>query len=120
MPDRPPSTPADQPAVGGITRSARAGVAWSTLSFIAAKLVTLLSTLVLARLLAPAQFGLVAAVLVFLALMELGSDLGMKATVIYEQEGGITERTQTAFMLNLIIAGSLVVVGIVLAPVVAG
>jgi PST family polysaccharide transporter len=116
-----PSGPSgsDRAAAGAIGSAVRAGVAWSTLSFIAAKLVTLVSTLVLTRLLVPSQFGPVAAIVVFLALIELGSDLGMKATVIYEQEGGITERTQTAFTLNLIIAGGLTVAGLLVAPLVA-
>src|SRR5260370_30474043 len=111
MPDPAPSRGADGRALGAIGRSARAGVAWSTFTFIASKLVTLLSTLVLARLLVPAQFGVVAAVLVFLALIELGSDLGMKATVIYEQEGLVTDPTQTAFTMHLIVAGGLSLAG---------
>jgi len=119
MPEPPPAGDANAPAPGAIGRATRSGLAWSTLSFIAAKLTTLVSTLVLARLLVPAQFGVVAAIIVFLALIELGSDLGMKATVIYEQEGGITERTQTAFTLNLMIAGGLAVAGFLLAPVIA-
>jgi PST family polysaccharide transporter len=119
MPEPSGPSGSDRPPAGAIGGAVRAGLAWSTLSFIAAKLVTLLSTLVLTRLLVPSQFGLVAVIVVFLALIELGSDLGMKATVIYEQEGGITERTQTAFTLNLIIAGGLAVAGILLAPVVA-
>jgi lipopolysaccharide exporter len=101
-------------------RSARRGVAWSTVAFVGARSVTFLSTLVLARLLVPSQFGVVAAVLVYLSFIELASDLGMKWTVVYEQEHGITERVQSAFTLNLILAASLSAVGVLLAPLVAG
>lgn len=101
-------------------RSARRGVVWSTIAFAGGRGVTFLSTLVLARLLVPSEFGVVAAVLVYLSFIELASDLGMKWTVIYEQEHGITERVQSAFTLNLLLAASLSAVGVLLAPVVAG
>ena len=75
--------------------------------------------MVLARLLAPSEFGLVAAVVVFLSFIELGSDLGMKATVVYEQEEGVTARVQSAFTVNLIIAVVLTGVAVLCAPLVA-
>ena len=85
-------------------------------AFVATRGLSFLSVLVLARLLAPNQFGLVAAVLVVLGLLELGSDLGMKASVIYEQERGITERVQTAFSLGMMISIGLTGLGLLVAP----
>ena len=99
--------------------SLRKGIAWSTITFVIAKAVTFASMLVLARLLAPSEFGAVAAVTVFLAFVELASDLGMKATVQYEQEHGFTDRIQTAFTLNIALVVVLTGVGILLAPLVA-
>lgn len=98
---------------------ARAGIAWSTAAFAGGKAFTFISTLVLARLLAPSEFGVVAAILVFLVFIELVSDLGMKATLVYEQERELSARVQTAFTINLVFAGALTGVAVLLAPVVA-
>lgn len=100
-------------------RSVRGGIVWSTATFVAAKSVTFVSMLVLARLLVPAEFGVVAAVATYLAFVELGSDLGMKATVVYEQESGFSDRVQTAFTLNLVLVTIFTGIGVLLAPQVA-
>lgn len=97
----------------------RSGVVWSTLTYAAGRGLTVLTTIVLARLLAPSQFGLVAAVLAFLSVIELASDLGMNATVVYEQQKGRTDRLDVAFTLNLIFALVLAGLGVALAPAVA-
>lgn len=95
------------------------GFLWSTAGFLGSKLLTFGSTIVLARLIAPADFGVVAAVLAFIGLIELISDLGLGAAVIYEQEEGVTERTQTAFTLNILVSVVLAVVAVALAPLAA-
>ncbi|MEA2426542.1 MAG: hypothetical protein QOF37_170 [Thermoleophilaceae bacterium] len=100
-------------------QSLRGGIFWSLLTFVAAKSITFLSTLVLARLLGPSEFGVMAAVLAYVALLELIGDLGMNATVVYESEKGITPRVETAFTLNLIVAAVLTVAGVLLAPFIA-
>jgi lipopolysaccharide exporter len=76
-------------------------------------------TLVLARLLTPTDFGVVAAGMVLLAFLEMGLDLGVAAALVYEQEEGITARVQTAFTLNTIMAAALTAVGVAAAPLVA-
>lgn len=98
----------------------RRAIAWSSLAYAGGRFATLLSTLVLARLLTPDAFGVVAAVLVFLAFVELASDFGMSATVVYEQEHGITPRVQNAWTLNAALALTLCVLGVLTAPLVAG
>lgn len=104
---------------GDWTGKTRAGLFWSGSTFVLSKSLTFVSTLVLARLLVPAEFGVVAAVIVYLSFIELASDLGMKATVVYEQEEGVTERVQTAFTVNLAIAVVLTTFAVVLAPTAA-
>jgi len=99
--------------------SLRAGVFWSMLSFVGTKALTFVATLILARLLAPNEFGILAAVLAFITLLEVISDLGMKATVIYQSEEGVTSRVQTAFTLNLIFTGLLTILAVALAPLIA-
>ena len=97
----------------------RAGILWSGTAFVAGKGLTFLATLVLARLLTPTEFGVVAAILVYLTIIELVSDLGMQATVVYEQEEGVSERVQTAFTINLALVVLLTGVAVLLAPVAA-
>jgi PST family polysaccharide transporter len=91
------------------------GAVWSNLSFIATRALSTLWLLVLARLLVPSEFGVFAIVTLYLGLSELISDMGMNATVVYEQEAGYTERLQTAFTLNILVAVFLTVVGLALA-----
>ncbi|HEX7244257.1 MAG TPA: lipopolysaccharide biosynthesis protein [Solirubrobacterales bacterium] len=100
-------------------QSTRHGLLWAGVSLLGNKAVNFVSVMVLARLLTPDEFGVVAAVVIFLSFIELGSDLGMKATVVYEQEQGVTERVQSAFTVNLIIAAGLTVLGVLCAPLVA-
>jgi PST family polysaccharide transporter len=99
--------------------STRGGILWSTLAFIGSRGVTVVTTIILARLLAPDQFGLLAAVIVYLTLVELAGGMGMNATVIYEQQSGVTKRVHVAFTLNLIVAVLLTGLGVLLAPLVA-
>ena len=104
----------------GLGRDGTAGIVWSGAGYGMSKALSLVSILVLARLLTPDQFGVVAAVAAYIALIELGSDLGMKPAVVYEQESGISERIQTAFTVNLVTAVTLSAIGVLAAPVVAG
>jgi lipopolysaccharide exporter len=100
--------------------STRRGLFWSAASLLGNRAVNFLSLLALAWLLTPGEFGVAAAVFVFLSFIELGSDLGMKATVVYEQEEGVTARVQSAFTLNLLIAIALCGLAVLAAPLVAG
>ena len=86
---------------GGLQKRAVKGLVWSTVAFGGNKLLVFVATLVLARLLTPRDFGVVAAGLVFVQYLEIVLDLGVGAALIYEQEEGITPRVQTAFTLNL-------------------
>jgi PST family polysaccharide transporter len=101
-------------------QATRSGLVWTSGAYLLVKSSTLLTTLVLARLLAPAEFGVVAAILVFLTFVELGSAIGLKATVVFEQEDGVTRRVQTAFTLNLVIGVLLTALAMLVAPAIAG
>jgi PST family polysaccharide transporter len=97
----------------------RGGILWSTLTYASSRVVTMVTTIILARLLVPEEFGVVAAVVVYLGLIELTSDLGMNATVVYEQQAGVTKRVDVAFTLNLIVAVILCGIAVAAAPAVA-
>jgi PST family polysaccharide transporter len=103
----------------GMARSAVRSLLWGALSFGSSRLIVFLVTLALARLLAPADFGVVAAGLTLIQLLEIALDLGLGASVVYEQEEGITHRVRTAFTLNLVIAVLLAGVAIAAAPLIA-
>ena len=112
---------AEKPAAWseGITARAKTGAVWSVLELLTTRLMGLVSLLVLARLLGPDDFGVVAAIVVLLSFIELAGDAGMKASVVYEQESTITTRVQTAFTVSLIASSTLTVVGVALAPLLA-
>ncbi|MEJ7783953.1 MAG: oligosaccharide flippase family protein [Solirubrobacteraceae bacterium] len=110
----------DGPAAPGWGAGVKRGIAWSALTFGMSKALSLLSLLVLARLLVPAEFGVVAAVVAYMAIIEVVSDLGMKASVVYEQERGVTSRVQTAWTANAAAAALLAAVGVLAAPWLAG
>jgi PST family polysaccharide transporter len=100
-------------------RATRSGLVWSSGAFVLAKCSTLLTTLVLARLLSPDEFGVVAAIIIFLAFVELGSSISLRSTVVFEQERGITARVQTAFTANLLFGVVLTAIAVALAPLIA-
>jgi lipopolysaccharide exporter len=103
----------------GWGRATWQAILWSTASFLGGRALTFVSIVILARLLTPSEFGVVAAVAIFLAMLDVISDVGMKATVVYEQEGGITERVHTAFTVNVAFATILTAGGVLLAPFIA-
>ncbi|WP_210494703.1 oligosaccharide flippase family protein [Patulibacter sp. SYSU D01012] len=98
----------------------RRGLLFTMLTVVASRAMVFVALLVLARLLVPEEFGTVAAVTTFLAFIQLGSDLGMQATVVYEQEEGTSARVHTAFTMNLALAAVVTLVGLAIAPLVAG
>jgi PST family polysaccharide transporter len=101
------------------TRSAGSSFLWSAASFGSSKLLVFVTTLVMARLLVPEDFGVVAVGLAIVSFLEVALDLGVGSALVYEQERGITRRVQTAFTLNVAIASACTAVGLLTAPLVA-
>ncbi|WP_375504710.1 lipopolysaccharide biosynthesis protein [uncultured Jatrophihabitans sp.] len=79
--------------------AARRGVAWTAASKLAIQLVQFGTTVVLARLLTPTDYGLVAIVLVFTAFASLFTDLGLGAAIVHRSDPD-HETLSTAFWLN--------------------
>ena len=69
-----------------LRRSAISGVKWSSISLFGRRCLSLLTTIVLARLLAPADFGLVAMAAVVIGFIELFKDLGTATAVIQRKD----------------------------------
>jgi hypothetical protein len=95
-PGLPPEPVAEPVAPQSLATRAVRSFLWAGLSFGSSKLIVFLVTLVLARLLAPADFGVVAVGLTLIAFLEIALDLGVGAAVVQQQERGITERVRTA------------------------
>jgi lipopolysaccharide exporter len=110
--------PPEKPHEGLTVRAVRSFL-WSAASFGGGKLIVFGSTIVLARLLTPKDFGIVADAMAVLLFFDVVLDLGVGAALIYEQEQGLSDRVQTAFTLNLVISVTLAGLGILLTPAIA-
>ncbi|MBS1692157.1 MAG: lipopolysaccharide biosynthesis protein [Actinobacteria bacterium] len=107
----------DDPAYERLGQTAVKSMVWSGLSFGFTRIVVFATTLLLAKLLVPEDFGVVAAGLTVIAYLEIILDLGIGAAVIYEQEKGAkSSRLNTAFTLNIGICILLTVLGWFAAP----
>ena len=89
------------------------GVPWTFLSFGATKIITLAATVVLARLLDPADFGVMALALLAFGFLGLFRDLGLGATLVLRQDLGeraygtiLTLMLATAVGVSLLVAAS--------------
>jgi O-antigen/teichoic acid export membrane protein len=80
--------------------SALRGGTWSVVGFATSQVLKLGSTLVLARLLVPQAFGLVALVNVFLSGLEMLSDLGVGMDVVQHPRGDDPRFISTAFLIQ--------------------
>lgn len=102
----------------GLARSTVAGTAWNYSAFVLGKALVFLSTILLARLLAPQDFGLVALGMLVLAFLETLSDLGVGQALIYRVED--PERTgSVAFAINVVVGVGLTAVALLVAPLAA-
>jgi O-antigen/teichoic acid export membrane protein len=115
-PRSPDEAPSSAPSLG---RSVKSGIAWSIFTFLVTKGLAMATLLVLTRLLAPSQFGIVAAVAAVLSLIELTTDLGMGQVVIYEQEEGHSKRVDVAFTINIALTTLLTLAAVAAAPLIA-
>ena len=70
----------------GLGRSALRALAWSALSFGGIRVLSLATTLVLARLLVPEHFGLMAVATVVVNLANMAQDMGVQAALIYRRD----------------------------------
>jgi lipopolysaccharide exporter len=106
------------PRLGIGTRSAR-GVLWAYSSFIGGRFTSLVATAILARLLVPGDFGLVALALIFMTLLDGLSDLGVSQALVVVDEEEELERAETVFVWNIVFGGSLSLLTAALGPAAA-
>lgn len=109
---------ADLPVQGGLKLATVRATAWTAGSTVSQQLIQLAMTVVLARLLLPREYGLVAMIAVFTGFARLFIDSGFGAAVIQRKELSATHLS-TAFWANLGLAAAISVVVAAFSPLVA-
>ncbi len=99
-------------------RQAAQGALWNYSAFLVSKGLLFVATLVLARLLTPAQFGLVSMALLIITLLDILRDFGIGSALIYRQRDGAAVANM-AFFLSAGIGVVLFVANLLLAPLAA-
>jgi O-antigen/teichoic acid export membrane protein len=97
------------------TRTMR-GMVWAYGSYAGGRVLVLISTVILARLLSPADFGLVALALTFMVFLDTVRDLGLGQALIVAPEEDLRERAQTVFGWSLLLGAALSLATAALAP----
>lgn len=96
-------------------RKAVRGVPWTLFSYAGNKVITVTTTLVLARLLVPADFGVAALALLVVGVLNLIGDLGLAATFVLRQD--LNERAKgTLLTMMLAMGATMAVVGAAISP----
>jgi O-antigen/teichoic acid export membrane protein len=94
------------------------GVIWNFSAYFLGKIVVLITTSILARLLSKSDFGLVAVAVVAINYLSVLKDLGLGVALI-QRKGDVQEAANTVFTINLVIGLVLSALIIPLAPSVA-
>jgi lipopolysaccharide exporter len=94
------------------------GAVWNYATFIVSKGLVFVTTIILARLLSPEDFGLLALGMIAISYLDTIDDLGVADAMVYRQND--PERAyNVAFVINLITGLVLTCIGILVAPFVA-
>ena len=113
-----PQEPVETPPVGGsIKAAALGGVRWYAVVRVFAETAGLVTSVVLARLIAPGEFGSVAIALALYALTGGVIQLGLAAPLVQRNEEG-TEAFQATSFLALVTAGTMFVILVLVAPLI--
>lgn len=107
---------ADEPSIG--SRTVR-GMFWAYGSFIAGRSLTLVATAILARLLDPRDFGLVALALIFTAFLETIADLGLSQALVVTRDDEVLERADAVFLASVALGAALTLIVAGLGPLMA-
>jgi|SRR5271166_103290 len=89
---------------------------WSYGSYVGLRLMTILATAVLARLLVPRDFGLVAVALTIMAFLEVFQGVGTSQALVIAPEDELADRADAAFSLNVTVSAVLSLVAAGLGP----
>jgi O-antigen/teichoic acid export membrane protein len=98
-----------------IVRRALKGIFWSYATYVWQRLLTLATTAILARILVPEDFGLVAFAIIIMTLIEATRGFGINDALIYTSEH-VEEAAETAFVINTVIGVAQFALAYLLAP----
>ena len=103
-------------ATAGVGARAIRGVVWSYVSLAGVRLLVLVWTAVLARLLAPREFGLVALALIFTTIFDAVRDVGVNQALVVAGRDDVDRQAQTAFRFSLLLALGLAAAAAAVSP----
>lgn len=110
---------ADQPGKSVAARTVT-GMFWAYGAYVGGRALVLVSTAILARLLTPSDFGLVALAVVFMTFLDSVRDLGLTQALIGSADDELEEQTQTVFVGTVAIGGSLALCAAAVGPLASG
>ncbi len=102
----------------GLSRRTAHGALWNYGAFASSKVLTLVATAILARLLTPAEFGVVGFATVAITYLSIAQDLGLAGALIYRREKE-DRAAHVVFSLNLVLGLVLFLIGLLTAPLAA-
>jgi O-antigen/teichoic acid export membrane protein len=103
---------------GIATRTVR-GVSWAYGSYVGGRLLSLVATAILARLISPKDFGVVALALVAMAFLDTFPGLGVGEALVVVDPGEIEEKAETAFAVQIVVGLVLAAAAAALGPLAA-
>lgn len=92
---------------------------WSYTSLVGVRLLVLVWTAVLAHLLSPRDFGLVALALIFTTILDAIRDLGVNEALVVAGDDEVDEQADTAFSFTVLVATGLALLVAALSPLAA-
>ncbi|XAS63706.1 lipopolysaccharide biosynthesis protein [Micrococcaceae bacterium Sec5.8] len=104
-------------APGELARTGVRGAVWQGLAFAGGRIIVLVTTIVLARLLSPEEYGLVALALVLMGYAETIADAGVAQALVYLPRTGVIARS--ALLISAVLGFLLGLGAFLLAPLVA-
>lgn len=102
---------------GELARTGVRGAMWQGLAFAGGRIIVLITTVVLARLLSPHEYGLVALALVLMGYAETIADAGVAQALVYLPRTGVIARS--ALMISAILGSLLGLTAFLAAPLIA-
>lgn len=106
-------------AAPGLAARTVRGMAWAYGSYIGGRVLVLVSTVILARVLVPADFGVVALALTFMVFLDTVKDLGLGQALIVVPDRRLAAAAQTAFCGSIALGAGLSLATALLAPLAA-
>lgn len=110
----------DAPVDADLTSKAAGGFIWALIGLVAIQIGAFATYAVASRVLGPEEIGLVGKLLTVVFWMDVLLDVGMGASVIYEQERGQSDRVKVAFTVNTGLTLAVATGVFVFAPSIAG